>query len=273
MATMKTARPAGSSLPLTRSRLGENLRHANRLGAPAHAQALLDLDADLGEAIPAAEYETARRRSAVRVVRVDGPRLDPSDYELRTPDQCLGLFLVEGVVVHRVVVSSRAACELLGTGELCRPWDEDGDYTPLPIKVDWLVLGSARMAVLDRDFALRMAPWPSVFAKLMQRAAARPRHLAVGQAVTHLTRSHTRLLLMFWLLAERWGKVVRDGVVIELPLTHQLLAMIVGNRRPSVTIALARLRDDGLLIRQAPDRWLLTRKAIACLNDPGSCRG
>ncbi|MBV9467446.1 MAG: Crp/Fnr family transcriptional regulator, partial [Solirubrobacterales bacterium] len=93
---------------------------------------------------------------------------------------------------------------------------------------------------------------------------------ALTQAVTHLPRVTSRLLIFFWLLAERWGRVGPDGIQVRLPLTHEVLAMLVGAHRPTVTVALQRLARAELLLRERPDRWLLTRSAIDSLAEPES---
>lgn len=242
----------------------------DRLENHRHATYLLDHDPDLAEAIPPDEYEEARRRSVVHVLELDGPAWDPAEVVEAAGADWLGMFVIDGLLIRRVSVAGRTACEIFGAGDLCRPWDEDGEYEPLAIEVDWLVLRTVRLAVLDRRFALRMARWPSVSARLLQRVASRARNLAVTQAVTHLPRTHARLLLLFWLLAERWGTVGREGVVVKLPLTHSVLAMLVGSHRPTVTIALQKLARSELLVRQSGSRWLLTSKGIECLHDPGS---
>jgi DNA-binding transcriptional ArsR family regulator len=169
-----------------------------------------------------------------------------------------------------VTVGKRGACELFGPGDLIRPWDPDAEYDPLPITVDWLVLKPARLAVLDTAFVLRVAHWPSVSSRIVGRAVQRARYLALTQAVMHLPRAHPRLLILFWLLAQRWGRVGPDGVHVSLPLTHEVLAMLIGAQRPTVTIALQRLARAGLLIREATDRWLLTNQAIERLGRPES---
>ena len=46
--------------------------------------------------------------------------------------------------------------------------------------------------------------------------------------------------------------------------------MLVGAHRPTVSIALKRLSEAGLLIRERPDRWLLTNQAVEWLRDPGT---
>jgi CRP/FNR family transcriptional regulator, cyclic AMP receptor protein len=237
--------------------------------APA-AISLLDVDADLGTGIDAEHFDEARRRAAARVLELEGARWDPSQIARGVGEDWFGLFVIDGLLMRRVTVAGRTACEILGAGDLFRPWDEDGDYEPLVIEVDWMVLKPTRLAMLDRSFAVRVARWPGIAAKLLQRAAGRARNLALIQAVTHLPRTHARLLLLFWLLAERWGKVGPEGVLIQLPLTHQVLAMLVGSHRPTVTIALQKLAREGLLIRQSSSRWLLTNLAVERLHEPGS---
>ncbi|HLJ03026.1 MAG TPA: helix-turn-helix domain-containing protein [Solirubrobacteraceae bacterium] len=241
-----------------------------RLDFAPHAVSLLDADLDLATGIEAAEFEEARRRAAAHVLEVDGPRWDPSGLRIEGTEGWLGLFVLDGLLIRRVTVASRAACEIFGAGDIFRPWDEDGEYDPLVIDVDWMVLKPTRLAVLDRSFAIRVARWPTISAKLLQRCAGRARNLSLIQAVTHLPRTHARLLLLFWLLAERWGKVGPEGVLVRLPLTHQVLAMLVGSHRPTVTIALQKLNREGLLIRESSSRWLLTNLAMERLQEPGS---
>lgn len=112
-----------------------------------------------------------------------------------------------------------------------------------------------------------MAPWPSTNAQLIARVARRARHLALIQAVTHEPRTHARLLVLFWLLAERWGTVTRGGIRVALPMTHELLAMLIGARRPSVTLALKRLRTAELLVRERQDCWMITNRGVEAIRD------
>jgi CRP-like cAMP-binding protein len=48
-----------------------------------------------------------------------------------------------------------------------------------------------------------------------------------------------------------------DGARVRIPVTHGVLASVVGARRPSVTTALGRLQDDGLIQRLGDGEWLL----------------
>ncbi len=232
--------------------------------------ALLDVDPDLAAALDGEQLEIARREAVVAVITLRTAGWDPYKIDKEGKDGWLGLFVADGLMIRRVTVGQRSACELFGPGDLFRPWDSDGEYAPLPISVDWQVLKPTRLAVLDTAFALRMARWPSITSQIVARVAQRARYLALTQAVTHLPRVYARLLILFWLLAERWGRVGRDGVHITLPLTHQVLAMLVGAHRPPVTIALQRLSRAGLLTRERQDRWLLTHLAIERLGKPES---
>jgi CRP-like cAMP-binding protein len=231
---------------------------------------LLDADPDLAIGLDQRELALARRRAVATVMELEPPRWDPGGLRDLAGRGWLGLFVLDGLLIRRVTVGKRAACELFGPGDIFRPWDADGEYAPLPITIDWLVLRSTRLAMLDAAFALRIAPWPSITSQLVGRVAHRARYLALAQAVTHLPRAYARLLILFWLLAERWGKVRPDGVHIKLPLTHDVLAMLVGAHRPTVTIALQRLRRAGLLHREHRDHWLLTNQAIDALEHPES---
>jgi hypothetical protein len=81
--------------------------------------------------------------------------------------------------------------------------------------------------------------------------------LATTQAISQLTRVDRRLKALFWHLAERWGRVSGDGVIVPLALTHRILGQLVGARRPTVSTALSELADRGELVRRPDGSWLL----------------
>lgn len=243
---------------------------ASGLDSVHQTVSILDADPDLATGLPEEELDGARRRAVAAVVEVDPPSWDAQAVVRRAAEGWLGLFVIDGLMIRRVTVGKRAACELFGPSDLIRPWDTDGEYDPLPISVDWLVLKPTRLAVLDTAFVLRIARWPSINSQIVSRVAQRARYLALTQAVTHLPRAHPRLLILFWLLAERWGKVGPEGVHVSLPLTHEVLGMLIGAQRPTVTIALQRLARAGLLVREDTARWLLTNHAIERLGHPES---
>jgi CRP-like cAMP-binding protein len=71
------------------------------------------------------------------------------------------------------------------------------------------------------------------------------RELAVAIALE--PRVERRLLLKLQQLAERFGRVTPRGIRLDLRLTHQELADMVGAVRESVTIALGSLARNGAL--------------------------
>ena len=76
-------------------------------------------------------------------------------------------------------------------------------------------------------------------------------------AIVHQPRVDVRLHMLFWQLADRWGRVRSDGISVPLRLTHTVLAELVAARRPTVTSALSELADRGVL-RAVDGAWLLS---------------
>jgi CRP/FNR family cyclic AMP-dependent transcriptional regulator len=169
----------------------------------------------------------------------------------------IGLLLLEGLMVREAVVGDHPCAELLGPGDLLRAWEDSDAEVLLPRRVEWSALSPVRLAVIDQALAVRAAQWPEIFASLVERAARRAERLVVMQAIAHLTRVDDRLLALLWCLAERWGRVSPDGVVVALRLPHRTLAGMVGARRPSVTTALGQLMGRGLIERRPDGGWLL----------------
>ena len=144
----------------------------------------------------------------------------------------VGLLLLEGVVAREVIVADHVSAELLGPGDLLRPWQTPSNGGLLPVDVLWSVLSPSSFAVLDRRFAAELARWPEVTAALFDRLSERSLRLATTQAISQLTRVDRRLKALLWHLAERWGRVSGDGVIVPLALTHRILGQLVGARRP-----------------------------------------
>jgi CRP-like cAMP-binding protein len=70
--------------------------------------------------------------------------------------------------------------------------------------------------------------------------------LAVFGSVAPVERVREKLVQ----LARAHGRVSSQGVVLDLPLTHELLAAMVGSARETVTMALARLGAEGFVARE-----------------------
>jgi hypothetical protein len=104
-----------------------------------------------------------------------------------------------------------------------------------------------------------------------QRLSARASRLATHQAIVQAPRVERRLELALWQLAERWGRVVPDGVLLPIALTHATLGRLVGASRPTVTLALQSLSRDRAVRRREDGSWLLTG-TLGDLDDPAAWR-
>jgi hypothetical protein len=167
-----------------------------------------------------------------------------------------GLLILEGMAARTVDCDGRTAAELLGPGDLLQPWNCGRAHETIDVHCHWTVLADLRVALLDRAFATRMAAFPEVSVALASRAMQRARDLTVRLSIAQFSRVDDRLTLLFWHLAERWGRVQADGVLVRLPLTHDMLSQLIAVRRPSVTVGLGELRRRGTVV-PAEGGWLL----------------
>jgi CRP/FNR family transcriptional regulator, cyclic AMP receptor protein len=211
---------------------------------------LVDADPDLADLLDAAELERARRDALARVLRLSSGEWD-AGAALEVDSHHRGFMIVDGLLSRSVDVLGRRCCELLGHGDVMRPWQWDDEGSHVRAEVGWVVLDPARLVVLDHGLVTRIVPWPQLGVELFNRGTRRAHHLAVALAIAYHQRVDDRLLLMLWHLAERWGRVHPGGVVVPLPLNHQRLADLVGAHRPSVTTAMGELSRAGAC-RRAP---------------------
>jgi CRP/FNR family transcriptional regulator, cyclic AMP receptor protein len=167
----------------------------------------------------------------------------------------IGLLVLEGLLLRRVIVEGRSGAELLGPGDVVRPWSEAVDPT-LRQATAWRALQITRLAVLDTPAVERIAEYPELLRILLERSVERSRRLAVNMAIVHRPRVDVRLQLLFWHLADRWGRVRNGRTILPLSLSHSVLADLIAAQRPTVTTALSDLASRGI-VRPAPDGWVL----------------
>jgi CRP/FNR family cyclic AMP-dependent transcriptional regulator len=206
----------------------------------------LDEDPDLAETIPADARQQAAKECIAREVSL--PAGPWPDTPAAMPGEGIGLLVLDGLLIRRVGIDARFGAELLGAGDLLRPWQGEDEPPTLPLTTGWRVLEKTRMAVLDEMFAGRAARYPQLTGRLVGRALERSRNLAVNMAIVHQARVDVRLHMLFWHLAGRWGRVRTDGVSLPLRLTHSVLADLAAARRPTVTSALSDLAKRRLVI-------------------------
>jgi CRP-like cAMP-binding protein len=215
---------------------------------------LLELDPDLARGVAEADQERATQALVAGCYEI--PR---GPWQIQQPSSevgAYGLLVARGLLSLRTSIAERATLEILGQGELLRPWVQLGAEMTAPPTAGWQVLEPASIVVLDKRFALAAGEWPEVAAALMHRLVLRSRRLCYQLAVNTAPQVEQRLLYSLWALADRWGRVTEEGTLIELRLTHQQVAELVAAQRPSVSTALNRLRDERK-ISYGRERFLL----------------
>jgi CRP/FNR family cyclic AMP-dependent transcriptional regulator len=217
---------------------------------------LLEADPELGALLSPARRAHAERELVVSTHRLS---LGPWDVTWLSGAKAdhVGLLVLDGVLSRELAVADQLSTELLGPGDLVRPWQRESTVGLLPVQAVWSVLSTVTLAVLDRRFAAEAARYPEITAALFDRLDERSVRLATTQAISQLTRVDRRLMALFWHLAERWGRVSGDGVLVPLALTHRILGQLVGARRPTVSTALSELANREELIRRPDGSWLL----------------
>lgn len=217
-----------------------------QLHEPAASCHVLFEDSGLFESVPAHARDQAFQDCIARVLVLPAGDWSADDSPVELSDG-IGLLILDGLVIHRTGMDGYFGAELLGSGDLLRPWQADPDATALPMSTSRRVLSPTRVAVLDLAFAGRAARYPQIAGQLVARTMNRSRNLGVLMAIVHYPRVDTRLHTLFWHLAGRWGRMRADGVLLPLRLTHSVLADLIAARRPTVSSALSELARRGVL--------------------------
>ena len=215
---------------------------------------LLAEDVDLRSAVAPSEQERATVHCVAPAISIPRGRWNAD--QMRVMADGIGLLVLDGMLLRRVGIDGRYGAELLGAGDLLRPWQGEDIYSTLPHTTGWRVIEPVRLAVLDGAVAGRLAHYPALTGALAGRALNRARRLALMMAIVHHPRIVTRLHMLLWHLADRWGRVRSDGVAVELRLSHSVLADLTAAQRPSVTASLGTLSEQGF-VRPLTSGWLL----------------
>ena len=129
---------------------------------------------------------------------------------------------------------------------------QEGDALVMPTE-EWQGAPGARVVAatdsevlvvtgaLDEVVAIDAAAGAWLVRAMAQAVADRE----LSAAIALEPRLERRLILKLRQLAERWGRVTPEGVRLDLRVTHQELADMVGAARESVTVAFGRLQDQG----------------------------
>ncbi len=228
---------------------------------------LLVVDPDLGTLLDADQLEEARTQVVFPSIE-----LEPGTLELLRLRQAPGVrgklhgfLVIEGSLTINVRMSARTCARLIGATELVL---FDGvEIDSIPTRWEWSVLAPARLALLDERLLAVAHEWPKLMSAILDRAALQTRNAFLQQAISQLPKVEERLLAVFWSIADKLGTVRPEGVSLDLPVTHETLAHMVGAQRPTVSLALKRLADDGLLRAEEDGCWLIAPDSLNALAD------
>lgn len=167
------------------------------------------------------------------------------------------LLILDGVLVRTVRVGQQRRSELLGDGDLICPFDLEQAVATVDFTVEWEVLQSARLGMLDDAFLTAASRWPQISIALILRGVRRSQRLALQLAIADLRRIDDRMITLLLHLGDRWGRMTPDGIHIPLRLTHDLIAQLLGAQRPTVTTSLNDLERSGRLLRRSDRTWVV----------------
>ena len=239
---------------------------------PLGRRLLLDLDPDLGRLLDGERLRSARVALSVRTTTVPVGVWDLSGLGRVSPAN-MGLMLLDGAVARELSLGATVSSELLGPGDLVRPWTLDRYARMVESMTYWNVLAPVRVALLDQRLTIRLREYPEVTAMFMDRLSARSQRLAMLQAIAHLNRVDARAEAALWLLAERWGRPTADGVMVPLALSHRAIGQIIGATRPTVSTAFANLARQLRVVRRPSGTWWLNAAYRPSAERAGDERG
>ena len=177
------------------------------------------------------------------------------------PGDTFDFVLVEGTVLKETALASSAALELLGPGDVLAPplsATRQGDGRAVS---RYFAFGAASIATLGSPFKRDAVRWPQLSDFLHHQLAEQAHRASMHVAMLHLPRAQDRILALFADLGERFGRVTPDGILIDLPLNHDLIGRLTASRRPTATLALQELYGQGHLTRLAYNSWKLARSS------------
>jgi CRP/FNR family transcriptional regulator, cyclic AMP receptor protein len=228
---------------------------------------LVELDSELNVHEPGWAAPGDRRLPARTLHLASGP-FDPRTF-VQDPGGWLGLLIADGQLLVEVEAGRGPTGWLVGSEDIVRPWEMD--ELALTADATWTALSEAEVVLLDADFARRAMGVPQMSCTLLAQAGQSTHWLLAKSLITATPVIEERLLLLFALIGERWGRATPEGVIIHLPLTHRVLASLVGARRPSVSTALGALDEEGLISRVPRDGWLARRPTVRTDPSPRRC--
>lgn len=203
--------------------------------------------------IPAGDLQLAEQVLHVPRLQVDGELADT----LSAAPTAFDFIVADGVVLKQTRYAGRTSLELLGPGDVLAPPLTPSRQLESRATSSYQAHGRASLAVIEGRFRTAARRWPQLSDVLHDRLARQTHRASMHLAILHIARAEDRLRALFSDLAERFGHVTNEGIVINVELTHELLGQLIGSRRPTVSVALERLSTTRALTRMSGDRWML----------------
>jgi len=205
---------------------------------------VLEVDPDPGTNIDPGEWELVRQACRGEMLAV------PRGPWRATPDTAgsgdvVAFVILDGLLARELSLQERCMVELLGGGDVLQP-PVVTDRPRLATETRLLAVSDLLLLVLGQPFVRAAARWPTLLTALHRRLEAQRDSLAIQGLIAHLPNTEQRLLLMLWHLADRWCYVTPEGIVLPLPLNHEILGRLIGACPPlSASLSAALKREPG----------------------------
>jgi CRP/FNR family transcriptional regulator, cyclic AMP receptor protein len=240
---------------------GDGQAHEREPTAPVAAINLLEVLPEVAPTIPPEDRELAER--TLMMPRLVARDVDLAETLAHTGTDGFDFLVIEGIVLKETRLSTRAALELLGPGDVLGPPLSAVHQIESRAVSRYLAHGAVTLAELGARFRAAARRWPGLSDVLLDRLARQTHRASMHLAMLHLPRIEDRIVALFSDLAERFGQMTPEGALIDIDLTHEMIGRLVGSRRPSVSLALHSLAANGTLVRQKDARWALDPNAIS----------
>jgi CRP-like cAMP-binding protein len=161
------------------------------------------------------------------------------------------LLVVEGFLISRATLEpggrSIITCEAAPGDVLVAPSVEEAIFA----------LETSRVVVIDADARGELLGIPALAERIVELLALSLAQKREAFATIALTRHGERVRRKLLQLGRRYGHVVPGGVRIDFPVSHALLAAMIGSSRETVTRAVDKLQRDGFVARRGSTYRLL----------------
>jgi CRP/FNR family transcriptional regulator, cyclic AMP receptor protein len=243
------------------SRSGDRQPDDGGRARAAPAVSLAAVWPDILARVPAEDRKLAERTLMLPLVSARDE--DLADVITTETAGAFDFVIIDGVVLKETTLVRWAALELLGPGDVLAPPLTATRQLESRAVSRYLAHGRVSLAALGPHFRQARRRWPGIANLLHECLGLQSHRTSMHVAMLHQPRVEDRVIALFADLAERFGHVTADGILVRLPLTHDIIGGLVGSRRPTVTLALQQLASDGMLERLEDNRWKLARTIVS----------